>query len=173
MSAPQQTPRFVVLAAVDNGPLASEVLRVGANFARMASGELHVLHVVEDLPPPVSMVPPPEGMGITPQEIRKAARARLDELCAAAQPQFTGRIAAHLATGRARREILRTAAALEADLVVVGAHGRLRIERLLLGSVAQTVVRKASCPVIVVRPKDYRALAGSRQSSDPTIRRSS
>jgi nucleotide-binding universal stress UspA family protein len=160
MTSPQQTPRFVVLAAVDDGPLASEVLRVGANLARKVSGgELHVLHVVEDLPPPVSMVPPPPGMGITAEEIRMAARARIDELCAAAQPQFGGRIAAHLAAGHAREEILRTAAALEADVVMVGSHGRTGIKRILLGSVAEAVVRKACCAVVVVRPKDYHAFA--------------
>jgi hypothetical protein len=48
------------------------------------------------------------------------------------------------------------AAHIDADLIFVGSHGRRGLERLLIGSVAERVVRGASCPVLVVRNKDYR-----------------
>jgi nucleotide-binding universal stress UspA family protein len=51
------------------------------------------------------------------------------------------------------REVAQLAADLEADLVVVGTHGRTGLARLALGSVAEEVVRLAPCPVLVVRPK--------------------
>lgn len=63
------------------------------------------------------------------------------------------RVAAHVRTGKAAQEIAQVAADLEADLVVVGSRGRRGAERLLLGSTAETVVRIAPCPVLVVRPK--------------------
>ena len=50
-------------------------------------------------------------------------------------------------------EIAQLAADLEADLVVVGTHGRRGLSRLLLGSTAEATVRLAPCPVLVVRPK--------------------
>jgi nucleotide-binding universal stress UspA family protein len=156
MSPTEQSPRFVVLGAVDDGPLAREVVRVSANFARaVPGGELHLIHVLENLPPQVSIVPAPVGMGITTGEIVAEARKRLDELSAEARAQFGARIVGHLAAGRAWREILQLAVDLQADVVLVGTHGRTGVKRLIVGSVAESVVRKASCPVIVVRPKDY------------------
>jgi hypothetical protein len=63
------------------------------------------------------------------------------------------RVISHLRLEAPAEEIAQTAADLEADLVVVGTHGRRGISRLLLGSVAEAVVRLAPCPVFVVRPK--------------------
>jgi nucleotide-binding universal stress UspA family protein len=150
--------RFVVLAAVDASDAAHEVLRVGANFARQVrGGELHLVHVVEDLPPPVVLVPPPAGLGITSTEIVAAAREHVEELAAEARDRFSGRLTTHVAAGSAWKQILQVAIDLQADLIVVGTHGRSGVKRLLLGSVAETVVRKASCPVLVAREKDYHA----------------
>jgi len=73
------------------------------------------------------------------------------------QPNSVGssvqRVISHLRLEAPAEEIAQTAADLEADLVVVGTHGRRGISRLLLGSVAEAVVRLAPCPVFVVRPK--------------------
>ena len=149
--------RFVVLGAVHGGPLDADVLRTAANFARaLPDGELHLIHVVEDVPP-VSPAPRPFGLGITMTEITAAARKRLDELSKEAKGQFSGRVVSHLAIGSAWKQILQTAIDVQADVVLVGTHGRTGVKRMLLGSVAETVVRKASCPVVVVRPKDYHA----------------
>lgn len=63
------------------------------------------------------------------------------------------RVASHLRLEAAAEEIAQIAADLEADLVVVGTHGRRGIARWMLGSVAEAVVRLAPCPVLVVRPK--------------------
>jgi nucleotide-binding universal stress UspA family protein len=158
MNTAPATARFVVLAAVDDSPFEHEVVRVGANFARdVAGGELHLVHVVEDLPPPVALVPAPLGLGISMTEIVGAARKWLDEVAAAASDQFAGRIVEHLAAGSAWKQILQVAIDLQADLLLVGTHGRTGLKRLMLGSVAEAVARKASCPVLVVRPKDYHA----------------
>jgi nucleotide-binding universal stress UspA family protein len=63
------------------------------------------------------------------------------------------RTVGHLRWDAPGEEIAQLAAALEADLVVVGTHGRRGLTRLLMGSVAEAVVRLAPCPVMVVRPK--------------------
>jgi nucleotide-binding universal stress UspA family protein len=154
----EPTERFVILAAVDEGPLDDEVVRASANFARMVQGEIHLVRVLEDLPLPVGFVPRPPGLGITTGEITASARKGLDELAAKAHGSgFAGRVAVHLAAGSASKQILQIASHVQADVILVGTHGRKGIKRMLLGSVAEAVVRRASCPVLVVRPKDYHA----------------
>ncbi len=74
---------------------------------------------------------------------------------------------AHLRLEAPAQEIAQIAADLEADLVIVGTHGRRGISRLLLGSVAEAVVRLAPCPVFVVRPK---ALPAEGPRSSPRAR---
>lgn len=67
---------------------------------------------------------------------------------------------AHVRVGAVAAEICNLATEIRADLIVVGTHGRRGIQRLLLGSVAEKTVRLAPCPVLVVRPKDFRAMDG-------------
>jgi nucleotide-binding universal stress UspA family protein len=59
-----------------------------------------------------------------------------------------------LKTGDARDLINQTAAEVGADLIVMGTHGRRGVRRALLGSIAETVVRSAPCPVLTVRTHD-------------------
>lgn len=61
----------------------------------------------------------------------------------------------HARTGAPAREILSLAREADADSIVVGTHGRKGVRRLILGSVAEKLVRYAGCPVIVVREKAY------------------
>lgn len=70
----------------------------------------------------------------------------------------TTRVKAHVRLGAAATEIVRLAAEVDADLIVVGTHGRTGIRRVLIGSVAEAVVRTAGCPVLVVRPKSHSQL---------------
>lgn len=105
----------------------------------------------------MTLAPAPLGLGVSTTEIVGATRARLDKVTSAARAQFGGRIIEHLAAGSAWKQILQLAIDLQADLVLVGTHGRRGVKRMMLGSVAEAVVRSASCPVLVVRPKDYHA----------------
>src|SRR5690606_39204333 len=68
-------------------------------------------------------------------------------------PTFPDHLVAHQRVEMPSEEIAQLAADLEADLVVVGTHGRRGFSRFLLGSVAEATVRLAPCPVLVVRPK--------------------
>jgi nucleotide-binding universal stress UspA family protein len=61
----------------------------------------------------------------------------------------------HARLGKAADEILAVASELGADIILVGSHGRVGVVRLLVGSVAERVVREAGCTVEVVRPKSY------------------
>lgn len=61
----------------------------------------------------------------------------------------------HTRIGDAADELVRAAQELGADLVVIGSHNRGRVERLLVGSVAEKVLRSARCPVFIARKKEY------------------
>ncbi len=61
----------------------------------------------------------------------------------------------HYRVGAPANEVVQLAVDLDADLIVVGTHGRRGVSRLVMGSVASTILKKARCPVFVVRPKDH------------------
>jgi nucleotide-binding universal stress UspA family protein/quercetin dioxygenase-like cupin family protein len=70
-----------------------------------------------------------------------------------------------VAEGDAAEEILRLAESLHCDLIVMGTHGRTGLGRLLTGSVAEEVLRKASCPVLVVKTPPPTTHDGERETT--------
>ncbi len=78
-----------------------------------------------------------------------------------------GRVRTHARIGRAVDTLLQVAVDYEADLLIVGTHGRRGVDRLVLGSVAEELVRKARCPVLVARPKDYSGLEKTARPDEP------
>lgn len=142
--------RTVIVAAADVTSVTDEVLSTSISLARsMPGAELHVVHVIEFVPPPDAAVLS------TPADIVDTGRAFLDRTTKEASARFDGRVVGHLAVGKAAKEILQLAQDLEADIIVVGSHSKKMVERFLMGSVSEQVVRKAHCPVLVARPKEY------------------
>jgi nucleotide-binding universal stress UspA family protein len=113
-------------------------------LARDYGARLIVLHVAA-VPTVVygeGVVPP------NPEELLAAAQEQLDGLKV---PHADIRAERRLAEGDAVEQILRVAQETNADLLVLGTHGRTGLGRLLMGSVAERVVRKAACPVLTVK----------------------
>ncbi len=98
------------------------------------------------------MTPPPP-----PTDYRKAAG---DELHRVVAPQPGVQVEHRLEEGDAASEILRVAREGKCDLVVLGTHGRTGLRRLLMGSVAEQVVRQAPCPVVTVKAPSAAAEPG-------------
>lgn len=146
----------VYLVAVDTTSAAAHVLEIACGLGTALGGaaELHILHVIGVTNPAATMG---AATLATPTEALEGGRAVLDRACGEAATRFKGRIAGHLAAGDPWREIIQMASSLRADLVVVGTAGKTGLARMALGSVAESVVRHAGCPVLVVRPKDYHA----------------
>ncbi len=91
------------------------------------------------------------------EDAYEALEARIGKLMSEWQAETNAtfsRLVVHVRSEVPAAELTQLAADLEADLLVVGTHGRRGLRRLLLGSVAEGVVRLAHCPVLVVRPKD-------------------
>ncbi|MEO8874576.1 MAG: universal stress protein [Polyangiaceae bacterium] len=151
-----KTDRFVVVAAIAAAGSTDSSELVVTSAARLAGtitgGELHLVHVLEDIEPPA------RGDTVNPwsgAEVTETARAYLGQMADLAEKTFSGRVVGHLAVGETWREIVQCAERLSADLVVVGTHGRTGVKRLALGSVSEHVVRMSKCPVLVVRQKNY------------------
>lgn len=154
---PQATPRLVILAAVDATDISAQVVATASGLAQTLVGaELHLLNVLDVAPRDPNVVDP---VFPAATELLEKARVMLEKLTTEAQKRFKGRIITHLAAGTPWREIIQFAANLHADLIVVGTHDKKGLTRLVLGSVAEQVVRRAQCPVLVARNKDYHSTA--------------
>jgi nucleotide-binding universal stress UspA family protein len=146
-------PRVVILAAVDATTASEQVTATASRLAStMLGAELHLLHVIDVAPRDTT---PSDGTFPSTTQALDEARKVLEKSSEVMARSFQGRILGHLAAGTAWREILQLAANIQADLVVVGTHDRKGIERLVLGSVAEQVAKKAQCAVLVARAKDY------------------
>ncbi len=156
----QPAAKMIVLAAVDLAEGSPYVLsRTFELAARQPEVDVHVLAVlplVETLPFPSSGQPADETLAEMVARLRELVGAQLDDH-ALRHPELPmrGRVEVHCAFGTPASEIVWLAAHIDADLILVGTHGRRGLRRLLLGSVAERVCRLAGCPVEVVREKHH------------------
>jgi nucleotide-binding universal stress UspA family protein len=143
-----------ILVPLDFSPCAERAVRVAADLARAHGAKLLLLHV-SDIPPNV----PPEAL-VTPPGAELAVRVddytafgADQRLEAFAAPLRLDGISVQIATraGDVVSEVLAEAKAFGAHVMVVGTHGRRGLSHLLLGSVAEKLVREASVPVVTVR----------------------
>jgi len=133
---------------------------VACSLARDYGARVVVLHVV---PPPVIVY----GEGIVaplPEDYKGPLREQLHQV-KPADPNVA--VEHRLFEGDAPTEILRTAQETKADVIVLGTHGRTGLARVVMGSVAEQVVRKAPCPVLTVKAPLSQAAqsAGTRQET--------
>ena len=136
-----------ILFPTDFSDTAGHALDYARDLAARYGASVHVLHVVRD---PMSQAWAGEAAGVVIPDLLKSWRAdaerRLREL------SLDGiRTSRAVRVGHAFVEIIQYAKSNEIDLIVMGTHGRGPVEHLLLGSVAEKVVRKAPCPVLTVR----------------------
>jgi universal stress protein A len=140
-----------ILVAVDDSAFAARAANLGFDLARSLEAEVGIIHVVN----PAVVAFAPEG-GIPASELIALAQQEGKRLLAAFG-QRAGLQPAPLEfihIGKPAAEIVKAARDWPADIIVVGSHGRGGVERVLLGSVAEAVMRHAPCPVLVVRAEE-------------------
>ena len=140
-----------ILYATDFSDLSAVALEYALFLAARCSAELHCVHVVDDsyqywLALDAAAIP----AGPAVEEIAAAATKQLDAFVAAkVAPDVS--VTKEVLQGRPFVEIIRYARDRQIDLIVVVAHGRSGLRHMLMGSVAEKIVRKSPCPVLTVR----------------------
>jgi nucleotide-binding universal stress UspA family protein len=138
-----------ILVPSDFSDCSDEALRYGLELARRFDARLHLLHVVQD---PVAQPWAAEGFSVPLFEVVEQWQKQAEERLRAAVPDADkGRVTVAAVVATPYAEILDYASAHEVDLIVMGTHGRGGVSHMLLGSIAERVVRRAPCPVLTVR----------------------
>ncbi len=137
-----------ILVAIDEGPVARHAAEVAVALAARLEAALAFVHVVDSASDYAADV------GLTRGDLERAARQEAEAMITALCRQLGAPAGSAALTpfGGAASEIARAARDWAADLIVIGSHGRTGVQRALLGSVAEGVMRHASCAVLVVRP---------------------
>lgn len=141
-----------ILCPVDFSETSDLALLYAISLARAYDAELEVVHVVA---PPVTSLPGEHYLGnfvqVDMKALATACHERVDSLLADAPCLEKLQVTPTVVCGNPYVEIIRIATEKAADLLVMGTHGRSGLEHLLIGSVAERVVRKAPCPVLTVK----------------------
>ena len=146
MSIPIQN----ILLATDFGESAIEAQRYALALTIPLGAKLHVLHIVKDPHP----LPSATGVKAAPvvdplPKIISAAEKKLKERIAADRERYP-EIRSVVKVGDPVSQILDYANTHNVDLIILGTHGRSGLSHLIIGSVAEKVVRIAKCPVLTV-----------------------
>jgi universal stress protein A len=135
-----------IMLAVDLTEESNSVAERATELAALFDAELHIVHVIE----PLSLAyggDIPMDLSTVQDQIHEQAKSHLAEFAATLGVPATRQ---HLIFGRPESEIQRTAQSVDADVIVVGSHGRHGLA-LLLGSTANGVLHGATCDVLAVR----------------------
>lgn len=160
--APATKKPYEVVIGYDLSELGERVVDEALDIVRHHSpAEVHVITVAERIEDSVSL--PGEPGDKTEKDAQEAVRLKIARLVDENQrkcgPLGVERIAVYVAASTPSRDpgvvISDLARAVDANLIVVGTHARTGVNRLLLGSVASSVVRNATTSVYVVQPADF------------------
>lgn len=141
-----------ILCPIDFSEISAKALEYAVFLASYHNAELLILHVVEQL----HEFEHYQILVLTPQELaekmEKQAYEELNRLTE--QIKKTVKVETVVRQGKPFVEIIKEAKEKDMDLIVMASHGRTGVSHMLMGSVAEKVVRKASCPVLIVRNKN-------------------
>jgi nucleotide-binding universal stress UspA family protein len=141
-----------IIVAVDFSNATPGVLKMAAGIAKSFGAALRLFHAVEPEPSYTAYGFTPEefpAMHIYQEEAVRRARRKMEELLALVTPELPS-ATSHISEGSPLPCLLDYAKDCQADLVVLGTHGHGVIASLLLGSVAEGMVRKSPIPTLVV-----------------------
>src|SRR5581483_6215176 len=134
-----------ILIAVDEGESSERAVDLAVELATQSGGKLAVVHVLRPAPvyaTGLEFATPMECMGDDCEDLFRAIRLRIPIPLLADE---------FIYQGEAAEEILRAARSWGADVIVCGTQGRRGLSHLVLGSTAESLVRRAHCPVLVAK----------------------
>ena len=154
-----KTKPYLIVVGLDYSELSDAALTHAFELAaREQAAEVHAISVLPPVHADASHVPKATLLDgeIASARLRDYVETKLRGFSSAREGRSAsvpGRVVSHVRFDAPANGIAQLASDLEADLVVVGTHGRQGLVRLMLGSVAEAVLRLAPCPVLVMRPK--------------------
>jgi universal stress protein A len=140
-----------ILVPLDFSDYTDEIVRVAVQLAKKFDSTLHLLHVIPNMDyfTPYESFLPVESLVNIQRDIEREVEKDMDGVARKTEDVPAVKV---VRTGVAFVEITDYVRAENIDLVVMGTHGRGGLEHILLGSVAEKVVRKSPCPVLTIRP---------------------
>ena len=141
-----------ILVPIDFSANADKVVETANGMAEKFKAEMHLLHVAEDFAPYSGFVIPHISTDVLAKEILEQAEKKMNAFL------DRQREMGHKCTGKVMQgddvaeEIVNYVGKNKMDMIVMGTHGYKGIEKTFMGSVAEKVLRLASCPVMVVKP---------------------
>lgn len=161
---------FVIVVGIDFSDSSDRALDQALEAASLHDrAEVHAVYIE---PEGYASLAPPDPLTafVSADEALQRLQEHVSDRMRAMGGKLDGRrlkrVVVHFGRGSAAEGIAQLAADLDADLVVVGSHGRRGLERILLGSVAERAARLSRCPVWIIRPKDH-ATAGRVPQIEP------
>jgi nucleotide-binding universal stress UspA family protein len=144
-----------ILYPTDFSELSLAALKYALSFARQFDAQLHCLNVVDESYQ-YWLAMGPEGVPIGPDTglMIKTAKEQMDQFVKDHLSELP-KVVTKVITGRPFVEIVRYARQQAIDLIVIATHGRSGFKHVLMGSVAERVVRKAPCPVLTCRSPEH------------------
>jgi nucleotide-binding universal stress UspA family protein len=140
------TPAFRhIVCPVDFSECSERALELALDLARTNDARLTLVHVAYT--PPIVHAAAGEWMYWPVADLERTAESALDELCSKAKQRYAN-VEQIFATGKPWRKILEIALKADADLIVMGTHGRTGVAHALLGSIAEKIVRLSPVPVL-------------------------
>jgi universal stress protein A len=133
-----------ILAPTDFSQLSKQAVTYAFELAQNVDAKLSLLHVIEV---PVYAI----EVSLPLEDLEQDARRELSRLLPEAESAHVA-VTRLVEMGVPSQKILETAAAEQVDMIVMATHGRTGLSHLVMGSVAERVVRTAPCPVLTIRP---------------------
>jgi len=143
-----------ILVPIDFSDHSKKALRYALPFARQFNAQLELMYVVEPTIYPSDFGFGQVGFPDVEKELHEKATQELAALIESSVP-LSIRSSSVVSTGIPFVEITTYAQAEDIDLIIVATHGRTGVEHILFGSTAEKIIRKAPCPVLVVRAEEH------------------
>ncbi|MDH3348843.1 MAG: universal stress protein [Desulfobulbaceae bacterium] len=145
-----------VLAPIDFSENSQKVAEAAAKITGRFDAHLYLVFVVQNFDDYSGFFVPPLNLPTLVEELFQSAQHRMDDFLSENKEIFTTsgvkEVSSEVLTGDVAEEIMSLANERMFDLIVMGTHGYKGVERILFGSVAEKVVKKACCPVLTVNP---------------------
>jgi nucleotide-binding universal stress UspA family protein len=156
-----------ILVPLDFSDTARKALQYAVPFASAFGAEILLMHVLPPYTLPLEQGYLPPDLAVSREELTGWARSELEKACVGdigARARFQVRVC----EGVAWQEIGAVARETNTDLIILATRGRTGLKHVLLGSVAERVIRQAPCPVLVVREQERDFVPGATTREPPS-----